>query len=88
MHTNIFEFDREHKIWSMPVAAKDKDSTYSGIISIYDFLADSIKYGRTQDYGYLIARIFINKHKHYFVEGKQQMGYLSDKFGNNILDKN
>ncbi len=87
MHTNIFEFDRDHRIWSIPLAAKDKDSTYSGIISIYDFLADSFKYNRTDDYGYLIARIFINKHKHYFVEGKQQMGYLSEKFGDEVLTK-
>ncbi len=87
MHSNIFEFDREHKIWTMPIAAKDKDSTYSGIISIYDFLSDSFKYNRLEDYGYLIARIFINKEKYYFVEGKQQMGYLSDNFGNETLDK-
>lgn len=87
MHSNIFEFDREHKIWSMPTAKKDKDSTYSGIISIYNFLADSFKYNRHEDYGYLIARIFINKEKHFFVEGKQQMGYLSDKFGNTILNE-
>jgi hypothetical protein len=87
MHTNIFEFDRDHRIWSIPLAAKDKDSTYSGIISIYDFLADSFKYNRTEDFGYLIARIFINKHKHFFVEGKQQMGYLSEKFGDEVLTK-
>lgn len=88
MHSNIFEFDRDHKIWSVPTATKDKDSTYSGIISIYNFLADSFKYNRNEDFGYLIARIFINKNKYYFVEGKQQMGYLSEKFGNEILDKN
>ncbi len=87
MHSNVFEFDRDHRIWKIPMAAKDRDSTYSGIISIYDFLADSFKYNRVNDYGYLIARIFINKHKHYFVEGKQQMGYLSEKFGTEILDK-
>lgn len=87
MHTNVFEFDREHKIWSIPIAAKDKNSTYSGIISIYNFLSDSLKYNRTQDLGYMIARIFINKEKHYFVEGKQQMGYLSNNFGTEKLDK-
>lgn len=88
MHSNIFEFDRDHKIWSVPIATKDKDSTYSGIISIYNFLSDSFKYNRYEDFGYLIARIFVNKNRHYFVEGKQQMGYLSEKFGNETLDKN
>ncbi len=87
MHTNVFEFDREHKIWSLPMTKKDKDSTYSGIINIYNFLADSFKYTRQDDLGYLIGRIFINKRKHFFVEGKQQMGYLSNDFGSKEIDK-
>ncbi|MBN2891077.1 MAG: hypothetical protein JXL97_04345 [Bacteroidales bacterium] len=81
MHTNVFEFDRDHKIWSLPIAKQDKDSTYSGVISVYNFLSDSFKYSRQEDAGYLIARIFINNKKHFFVEGKQQMGYLSNNFG-------
>lgn len=87
MHTNIFEFDREHKIWSIPQVKQDKYATYCGIISIYNFLADSFKYQRLEDLGYLIARIFINKEKYYFVEGKQQMGYLSNDFGKIVLTK-
>ncbi len=88
MHTNIFEFDREHKIWSLQKAGVDKDSTYCGIINIYDFLSDSFKFSRIDDVGYLIARIFINKDKLFFVEGKQQMGYLSDDFSKNKITKN
>lgn len=87
MHTNIFEFDREHKIWSLQKTKIDKSSTYSGIISIYNFLSDSFKYTRSDDLGYLIARIFINHKEHYFVEGKQQMGYLSNDFGEKKIDK-
>lgn len=88
MHTNIFEFDRDHKIWSVPLAKKDKNYTYSGIISVYDFLNDSFRYNRVEDLGYLIARVFINKEKNYFVEGKQQMGYLANDFGEKKLDEN
>ncbi len=40
--------------------------------NIYNFLADSFKYNRINDLGYLVARIFINKDKHFFVEGKRQ----------------
>ncbi|MBN2663506.1 MAG: hypothetical protein JXR68_07630 [Bacteroidales bacterium] len=87
MHTNIFEFDREHKIWSLQKTKIDSASTYSGIISIYNFLSDSFKYTRIEDYGYLIARIFINHKDCFFVEGKQQMGYLSNDFGENKIDK-
>lgn len=87
MHTNVFEFDREHKIWTLPSVQQDKYTSYCGIISIYNFLADSFKYQRNEDYGYLIARLFINKENCYFVEGKQQSGYLSNDFGKNVLTK-
>ncbi len=88
MHSNIFQFDRDHRIWSIPYIKKDPYATYSGIINIYNFLNDSFKYNRREDIGYLIARIFINKDNNYFVEGKQQMGYLSESFGSEKLDKN
>jgi len=50
-------------------------------------LSDSFKYSREEDLGYLIARVFINREKFYFVEGKQQMGYLSNDFGEHIINK-
>jgi len=87
MHSNIFEFDRDHGVWKISYVQKDKSVTYSGIINIYNFLADSFKYSRFEDLGYLIARLFVNKDFHYFVEGKQQMGYLYNDFGKNIIDE-
>ena len=60
MHSNIFQFDREHPAWKTSYIQKDKYNAYSGIINIYNFLADSFKYSRMDDLGYLIARIFIN----------------------------
>jgi len=88
MHSNVFEFDRDHGVWKISYVQNNDMVTYSGIINIYNFLADSFKYNRTNDLGYLIGRIFINKDMHYFVEGKRQMGYLYNDFGNSIIDKN
>lgn len=88
MHSNIFEFDRDHGVWKISYVQKDKSVTYSGIINIYNFLSDSFKYNRSEDLGYLVARIFINKDNHYFVEGKQQMGYYYNDFGKNKVDEN
>jgi len=82
MHSNIFEFDREHPAWKTPYIQKNKLNSYSGIINIYNFLADSFKYSRLDDLGYLIARIFINHENQYFVEGKRQMGMLFTNYGN------
>ena len=87
MHSNIFQFDREHPAWKTAYIQKNKFNAYSGIINIYNFLADSFKYSRQDDLGYLIARIFINHEKQYFVEGKRQMGMLFTNYGNEAVSK-
>jgi hypothetical protein len=87
MHSNIFQFDREHPAWKTSYIQKNKYNAYSGIIHIYNFLADSFKYARLDDLGYLIARIFINHEKQYFVEGKRQMGMLFTNFGSEEINK-
>ncbi len=86
MHSNIFQFDREHPAWKTPYIQKNKFNAYSGIINIYNFLFDSFKYSRLDDLGYLIARIFINHENQYFVEGKRQMGMLFSNFGNEEIN--
>ena len=52
MHSNIFQFDREHPAWKTAYIQKNKFNAYSGIINIYNFLADSFKYARHEDLGY------------------------------------
>jgi len=87
MHSNIFQFDREHPAWKTSYIQKNKYNAYSGIINIYNFLADSFRYSRLDDLGYLIARIFINHEKQYFVEGKRQMGMLFTNYGNEEISR-
>ena len=82
MHSNVFEFNKEHSIWNTAYAKKTKMGTYCGIINIYNFLYESFKFDRQADLGYLVGRIFINKDMHYFVEGKRQMSSLYKDFGN------
>jgi len=88
MHSNIFQFDREHPAWKTAYIQKNKFNAYSGIINIYNFLADSFKYSRLDDLGYLIARLFINHENQYLVEGKRQMGMLFSNYGNEALSRN
>lgn len=85
-HTNVFTFDQEHFIWRLPYTQEDPMRVNCGVIQIYNFLSDSFKYNRSQDVGYLIARIFVNKDKHFFVEGKRQLGFLYNDFENAVLD--
>ena len=87
MHTNVFEFPREHEVMKTSYIKEDKYRSYCGIIHIYNFLADSFKYNRVNDVGYLIGRVFINKDKHYFIEGKRELGLLYNKFGKAKMGK-
>jgi hypothetical protein len=88
MHSNIFQFDREHPAWKTPYIQKNKNNAYSGVINIYNFLYDSFKYSRFDDLGYLVARIFINHENQYLVEGKRQMGLLFSNYGNEAISRN
>jgi hypothetical protein len=87
MHSNIFQFDRDHEIWKTDYIKDDPLAGYSGIINMYNFLADSFKYNRTEDLGYLVARIFINKNNHFFVQGKRQSGFNYTTLGANVIDQ-
>ncbi len=72
MHSNVFQFDDKHPVWETDYLKENPMCSYCGTINIYNFLADSFKYNRNSDIGYLVARIFVNKDNHFFVEGKNQ----------------
>jgi len=87
MHSNVFEFSRNDEIMRTNYIREDKSRSYCGIINIYNFLADSFKYNRENDIGYLIGRVFINKENHYYIEGKKEMGLIYNNFANNMMTK-
>lgn len=86
MHTNVFDFNKDHPIWKTSYVKDDELRAYCGMINVYNFLADSFKYNRLEDVGYLVARLFINKDEHYFVEGKRQLGFLYNDFVNESIN--
>lgn len=88
MHSNVFVFDRDHPIWKLDYIKANAMNSYCGVFNIYNFLADSFKYDRNEDLGYLIARIFINRESHFFVEGKRQSSELVKDFGSDEMTKN
>ncbi len=87
MHSDIFQFDREHPAWKNSYIKEDTANGFCGIISVYNFLSDSIKYNRPDDLGYLVARIFVNRNKHYLVEGKRQQDSSVATFGSRLLQR-
>lgn len=86
MHSNIFTFDEKHWIWEHEYVKQSELNGYCGVINVYNFLADSFKYSRLNDYGFLIARIFINREGHYFLEGNANFGSFNDDFGKQKIE--
>jgi len=86
MHSNVFDFPTGHAIHKTKYVKEDKLRSFCGVIHIYNFLSDSLKYNRMNDEGYLIARIFINKDSHFFVEGDKQLGFLFNDFVKQVIN--
>ena len=87
MHTDVFEFGEEHPIRRTPYVAADPANSYCGMVNIYNFLSDSFKFNRNADEGYLIGRLFINRERCYFVEGKGQTSLRAADFGGAEIDR-
>ena len=87
MHTDVFEFDANHIIWQKAYVQIDTANSYCGVINVYNFLSDSFKYNRNADEGYLIGRIFINREKCFWVEGKRQTIARPMAFGQRRIDR-
>ncbi len=81
MHSNVFNFEEGHSIFQTSYIKADPTLSYCGVIYIHNFLADSVKYNRLADEGTLLARILINKEKHFLVEGEGALGFLYEVFG-------
>jgi hypothetical protein len=87
MHSNVFEIPRDHLMMKSSYIREDKSRSYCGIIHIFNFLADSFKFNRTNDIGYCIGRIFVNRENHYFTEGKREIGLLYNNFPGSDLSR-
>ena len=87
MHTNVFKFDDAHSLWKTTYLKTNELNGYNGMINIYNFLADSFKYNRVFDRGYMIGRLFVNRENHFMMEGKRKFGFLYNDFANSKLSK-
>lgn len=87
LHTDVFQFDRDHAVWKNPYVKANSFNSYCGVINVYNFLADSLKFNRGEDVGYLVARLFVNRDKYFFVEGKRQLRQKTSNFGKVMLVK-
>ena len=88
MHTNVFAFDDQHPVNKLTYTQADEKRAYFGMIHMYNFLSDSIKYNRLNDLGAIIGRLFINYENHFYVEGVRQLNFLFKNLTEDILEEN
>ena len=86
MHTNVFEFPRDHIIHKTSYVKEDPSRSFCGVINIFNFLRDSFKYRRVNDVGYLLGRVFINRDNHFYIDGKKELRLLPNNFVDATLD--
>ncbi len=87
LHTNIVTLDPEHGVNKSPYVMESPERRYLGQINVYNFMADSFKYNRLNDPGYLLARLFVNCENHFLVEGDGQLGYMFNDISQHTLEE-
>ena len=63
---DVYQFDKDHAVWKNPYSTQEKFNTYCGVITVHNFLYESVKLNRDCDPGYLVARLFINREGFFF----------------------
>jgi hypothetical protein len=84
-HNNVFRMPDDNPLWGTHYFKEDDDRGFFSVIYVYNFLAQSFLQNRIHDQGYLIGRIFVNKDRHFMIEGKGQLGYMFRDVENMLL---
>jgi len=87
LHTNVVTFDEEHFVMKDTYTRQNEYNRYYGQIMIYNFMADSLKFNRINDPGYLLARLMVNHENRFFVEGEGQLSFLFNKVSEGQLQR-
>jgi hypothetical protein len=85
MHSNIVTFPDDYGPMATKYVEEDFRRRFFGHIMAYNFMADSIKYQRLNDPGYLVGRLLVNIDHHYFLEGVQQLELPDNDMSDNKI---
>jgi hypothetical protein len=85
LHSNIVTFPDDYGPMPTKYVEADFRRRFFGHIMAYNFTADSIKYQRMNDPGYLVGRLLINIDNHYFLEGVQQLELPDNDMSDNAV---
>lgn len=77
MNTNIVTLDESHPILKDEYIRQNEVNRYFGQIMVFNFMAESLKYHRSNDPGYLLARLMVNHENRFFIEGERELESFS-----------
>lgn len=84
-HSNVVTFPEGHILSVNPYVQAEYGRNFFIPFLAYNFLSDSLKYNRLGDPGYLIARMFVNKDEHFYIEGVKQLNFLYPDISKNVI---
>jgi hypothetical protein len=84
MHSNIVTFPDDYELMRNDYIEEDFKRRFFGHIMAYNFMADTIKYNRLDDPGYLVGRMLINIEKHFCIEGVKQLELPYNSIARNV----
>jgi len=87
LHTNIITLGPDYSYNKSEYVKQDPNRRYLGQINVYNFMADSFKYNRLHDPGYLLARVLVNHEKHFIVEGDRQVNFMFEKVSTKPIEQ-
>jgi hypothetical protein len=85
MHSNVVTFNDDYGPMNSAYVNADFRRRFFGHIMAYNFMADSIKYQRLNDPGYLVGRLLVNIDNHYYLEGVQQLELPNNDMSDNLI---
>lgn len=85
LRSNIVTFGEEYPVMQSDYIKEKEDRKFFGSILVYNFMADSLKYNRVEDSGYLIARMLVNVENHFYIEGVRQLDFLFTDIKQNVI---
>lgn len=86
MHSNIITFPDDYEIMRNEYIDDDFRRRFFGHIMAYNFMADTIKYNRLDDPGYLVGRMLVNIDNHFCIEGVKQLDLSYDQIARNVIN--
>lgn len=87
LQSNVVALPADHSVYKQKYIKEDNDRAFFGQIMVYNYMADTVKYNRHSDVGYLIERIFVNIDDKFYVEGMQNLNFSHLTVEQNDINK-